>query len=68
MKYTIQHSHPNPRNNSTDFCASLDAAKTELLKMTGAGCSKLIRTKDGKIMAWRDWDTSRISWMPKCLI
>lgn len=59
--YQVRHCYPNPANNRRVGASNLTDATEELASMTGDGCSDL--TKNGEMIATRDWDKKRISWI-----
>lgn len=66
MGYTVQHYWKNPHNNSSvEFeDDELDLAKEEMKKMESDESGQLSKLfKDGKCIAWRDWDKKNLHWI-----
>lgn len=63
--YTVRHCHPNPSHNTRETFSNRREAVAEMRLYTadnpGAGCSSLIR--EGKCIAFREWDRKRIQWI-----
>jgi len=64
-KYLVRHYSANPRNNSSAEFSDKTAALEDLRKMTSdqanSGTSSMFR--NGELIAYRDWDKVRVSWV-----
>lgn len=66
MASTVNHYWSNPRNNTSETFTTKSDAVVEAKKMTSddahGQCSRIFYA-DGNLIARRDWDKNRLTWI-----